>query len=727
MSKLLIVESPAKAKTIGKYLGKNFRVIASIGHIRDLPKSNKNAVDIAAGFAPRYEIVKGKEKIVEEISEAARAAEEVILATDADREGEAIAWHIAEILKNNKVKTPVKRVVYYEITKNAITESLRHPRAIDQNLRRAQEARRVLDRLVGYELSGLIWKKIRYGLSAGRVQSPALRILVERERERKSFRPETFWVITASLQTASKEKIVAVCEMEPRDQAIKEKIIAAAKNNWFVKEVVEIETRRKPRAPFTTSTLQQAASTRLGFSPSRTMRAAQKLYEAGLITYMRTDSTHIAENARQAILEVINKKFGSEFASPHIYTSKIKNAQEAHEAIRPTNISKETIAATNDQRQLYQLIWQRTLASQMTDAKIWRTKIITSVGADTPDFIANGSRLIFPGWLIVDPAARGQDTELPKVTKGDKLTLIELNETEKQTEPPPRYTEAGLIKELEKRGIGRPSTYASIVDTIKKRGYVELEGRSLRPTDTGEVVSNFLEENFNQYISDTFTAEMENKLDEIANGKLEYKKTLADFYQPFAKVVKSRAKISTKLTSLGVADFHCPICGAQMEWKLSRFGKFLSCLKFPSCEGALTAEGKPLVKGDKPIGIHPENGEPIFVKNGRFGPYVQLGEGGKGKNKPKMASIPKEIEPASVTIEQAVKLLSLPRVLGVNPQTGKEIIANRGRFGPYIAEDGDFRSLKLPDNPYDITLSRALSILAETKKTSKKSRRGSKK
>ena len=744
MSKLLIVESPAKARTIGKYLGKDFLVRASIGHVRDLPKSNKNAVDIDGGFVPHYEIAKGKERVVADITEAAKKASEIILATDPDREGEAIAWHIAQLLKeklgNSKQapnhKPKIKRVTYHEITKEAVEEALAHPRDIDQNLRRAQEARRVLDRLVGYDLSGLIWKKVRYGLSAGRVQSPALRILAEREREIKAFKPETFWVISAELETPKKEKFTAVCVEEPRDEKIKNKIVAAGKNgNWTVKEVAETEAKRAPRAPFTTSTLQQTASSRLGFSPGRTMRAAQKLYETGLITYMRTDSTNLNEGARRQMLAIIGKKFGADYVAPRHYATKVKNAQEAHEAIRPTDMNKENTGAVGDQKKLYRLIWQRAIASQMADAKILRAKITATVGGETPDFAANGSRLLFPGWLAADTEARGEDVELPKVAKDEKLKLINLFDAEKQTEPPPRYTEAGLIKELEKRGIGRPSTYASIIDTIERRGYVENVGRALKPTDTGEVVSSFLEENFANYISDTFTAEMENKLDEIANGEREYEKTLADFYKPFAKEIKAKSKTAAKITSLGDApEFKCPVCGKAMEWKLSRMGKFLSCKKFPACDGALTAEGQPLPKGDEPIGRHPQTNEPIFVKNGRFGPYVQLGErkmknekqkiGGEAKNvKPKMASIPKDLAPASVTVEIALKLLSLPRVLGINPKTGKEITASRGRFGPYIVHENDFRSLKAPDDVYTITLDRALQIFAEPKKFGRQSKK----
>lgn len=731
MSKLLIVESPSKAKTIGKYLGKEFVVKASVGHVRDLPKSNKNAVDIAAGFVPHYEISKGKERVVAELSDAAARAEEVVLATDADREGEAIAWHIAELLKKSGVKKPLARAVYHEITKDAIQEALAHPRPIDQNLRRAQEARRVLDRLVGYDLSGLIWKKLRYGLSAGRVQSPALRILAEREREIKAFNPETFWRIFADTQTKNKTPLALTCAEEPRDKHEVERILEEGKKGvWIVKEVSETEAKRAPRPPFITSTLQQAASTRLGFSPKRTMLLAQKLYEAGLITYMRTDSTNLAEAARKALAVVIEKKFGGELVAVRTYGGKVKNAQEAHEAIRPTDVLREAAGATPEQKKLYELIWRRTVASQMPDARVLRTKIsavpnTADVAATSawvcPDFSANGNRIVSPGWLLADPGARGEEVELPKVGQGEPLALIALRSEEKQTEPPPRYSEAGLVKELEKRGIGRPSTYASIIETIVERGYVEREGRSLRVTDTGDAVSAFLEKHFPSYISDSFTAEMENNLDEIANGEREYEKTLREFYTPFNKEVKKQTKDAEKITSLGdaPADMLCPLCKGAMEKKLSRIGAFYSCKKFPDCTGARKLDGS-VVEEKKPavpIGTDPATNLPVFVKEGRFGPYVQLGEKTKGRDKPKMASIPKDTTPESVKLETALKLLSLPRVLGTHPTTGKEITASRGRFGPYIVHDGDFRSLKAPDNPYDITLPRALEILKEEKKT----------
>jgi len=770
--KLVIVESPAKAKTIEKYLKEidksgDFVVRASVGHVRDLPKSNKKAIDIPAGFVPHYEVVPAKMEVIAELRELAHKAKEVILATDPDREGEAIAWHIKEELG---LKKP-DRIVFHEITKEAIAEALANPRKIDEDLRQAQEARRVLDRLVGYDLSGLIWKKVRYGLSAGRVQSPALRILMEREREIRAFIPQTFYVVKADTETKKKEGLLLTANRDLGDKADATRVIAlVTKEGLEISGVTETEAKRSTRAPFTTSTLQQTASSRLGFSPANTMRIAQKLYEAGHITYMRTDSTNLGKPAQAAILAHIEKKFGKNYVDPHVFTAKSKNAQEAHEAIRPTHVEKESLGTTPEQKRLYELIWARTVASQMTDAKILRTKITaktkTNIDAyekahveshsgedevqeteSTSDFVtytltfgekasaeakdffftANGSRVMFDGWLKADPAARGEDIELPEVKEGETLKINDVTADEKQTTPPQRYTEAGLIKELEKRGIGRPSTYASIMRTLETRGYTVKEGRSLIPTDTGDVVSTFLEDNFPTYISDTFTAEMEDELDDIAQGKREYVKTLKDFYTPFLKEVKIKDKEAGKLTDLGPtpAEFLCPICGSAMVYKLSRQGKFMSCSRFPDCMGARTEVGE-VISNDpaKPLGTHPETGENIYVLSGRFGPYVQLGEmpEGKGKTKkakPKRASIPKEVDPATVTVAQAAHYLSLPRTLGQHPETGLDIVANVGRFGPYIAHNtkpkADFRSLKT-DSPYDITFERALEILKEEKK-----------
>ncbi|MDP1625177.1 MAG: type I DNA topoisomerase [bacterium] len=741
MSKLLIVESPAKAKTIGKYLGDEYVVVASVGHVRDLPKSNKKAIDMES-FTPHYVVSEGKESVLADIKRLAKKSDEVLLATDPDREGEAIAWHIAEAVEFGD--KPVRRVVFNEITKDAIIEALKSPRDIDQNLRQAQEARRVLDRLVGYDLSGIIWQKVRYGLSAGRVQSPALRILVEREREIEAFKPEGYFTIVAETKADTKTNknesasLSLTCSEEPRDQKEAGRIVTVGKKEvWSVADVQETEAKRSPKAPFTTSTLQQAASTRLGFSPSRTMRAAQKLYEAGHITYMRTDSTNLSKQAVANIAGTIEKLFGKELVETRVYATKSKNAQEAHEAVRPTDANKRAAGSTDDEKRLYGLVWARTVASQMKDGRVMRTKILANIASKSvPDFQANGSRTIYKGWLEADPAAQGDDVELPKVSKGDALSLVDIVATQKFTEPPSRYSEAGLVKELESRGIGRPSTYASIIKTLEDREYVTKEGRSLKPTDTGMVVSSFLEDNFGQYISDTFTAEMEDKLDAIADGSMGYEKTLADFYKPFSKEVKAKEKLD-KATTLGEADpsMKCPKCGGSMIIKLGRSGKFLSCAKYPDCDGALMLDGTEMPK-DKVIGVHPAHNVPITLKSGKYGPYVEIelppdpepvpveGEKKKRKSKkapkPKLrrASVPKEVKPEEVTLDQAVHYLSLPRQLGTHPKTQKVITANIGRFGPYIVHDGDFRSIKKAsgDDVYKIGLDRALEMLKEPKK-----------
>ena len=668
--RLLIVESPAKAKTIEKYLGGDFTVRASVGHIRDLPKNNKKAIDIEGGFIPHYEVSKGKEKVIEELKTLAKKAKDIYLATDPDREGEAIAWHIKESLG---LKNP-ERVVFHEITEEAVKEAVQHPRKIDMQLKEAQEARRVLDRLVGYDLSGLIWQKVRYGLSAGRVQSPALRIIMEREREIRAFIPEVYFVITAEVKGEKGESFTVTCDEEPKDKRLVDKILREGKKGtWKVANITETEVRRASRAPFTTSTLQQTASSRLGFSPSRTMAVAQKLYEAGHITYMRTDSTTLSVVAQKEIALTIEKQFGKEYIALKQFTTKSKNAQEAHEAIRPTHALKVSAGLTDEQKKLYRLIRDRTIASQMTDAKTLRMKLTAEVaGADIPTFSVNGSRVLFDGWLKADPDARGEDVELPKVEKDEALTCLSIDALEKATEPPSRYTEAGLVKELEKRGIGRPSTYASIMKTIEERGYVEKQGKTLIPTDTGDVVSSFLEKNFGDYISDTFTAEMEDELDDIANGKREYAKTLKDFYTPFSKEIKIRGKATEKITNLGDApkEFPCPKCNAPMIFKLSKNGKFMSCSRFPECDGARTAEGEEL-QGPRLTGeACPEckDGK-LMERDGRYGRFIAC------SNYPKCKFI-KEDE-----AEKAKKNTGV-----VCPTCGTgTMIERRGRFGIFYS------------------------------------------
>lgn len=673
--KLLIVESPSKAKTIEKYLDGEYKVVASIGHIRDLPKSNKAAIDIKAGFVPNYIISPGKEAVVESIKKLAKKSSTVLLATDPDREGEAIAWHLAETCG---LKKP-SRVLFYEITPTSVKEAIAHPRPLDENLRKAQEARRVLDRLVGYDLSGLIWKKLRYGLSAGRVQSPALHILALREKEIQAFIPEVFFQFTGNFTNSLGQALTLThttdsCPKSDEEKAKKEAsdiVERGKRSTWTIEDVKETPAKRSPYAPFTTSTLQQTASSRLGFAPSRTMKTAQKLYEAGYITYMRTDSTNLNKEAVANILALIEKTYGKSAVMPRVFKTKSKNAQEAHEAIRPTHIDLKIYGRTEEEKKLYALIRSRAIASQMADAEILRTKISARASdAAVPLFSMTGSIVVSPGWLAEDTAARGEDTELPKVTVGEKLDLVMLESEEKWTEPPKRYTEAGLVKELEKRGIGRPSTYASIIQTIQTRGYVEKEGRSLIPTETGLVVDDFLSLHFAEFVSDSFTAEMEDQLDEIADGKREYLKTLKDFYGPFSKEVKSKDKLE-KMSNLGEApkEMRCPVCGSDMIIKLGRTGKFYSCSRFPECTGALTLEGK-IVEGPKATGEkcpECEKGE-LVEREGRFGKFVAC------SNYPKCKYIKKD-DPANL-VTTGVKC----------PVCGKgEMAERRGRFGIFFS------------------------------------------
>ncbi|MEK7162722.1 MAG: type I DNA topoisomerase [Patescibacteria group bacterium] len=701
---LIIVESPTKAKTISKFLGSGYKIESSYGHIRDLPKNNKKAIDIPGGFIPHYEISKGKERVVAEIKELAQKADEILLATDPDREGEAIAWHIKETCG---LKKP-KRIVFHEITENAIKEAINHPRNIDENLRKAQEARRVLDRLVGYDLSGLIWKKVRYGLSAGRVQSPALRIIMEREREIRAFIPKNYWVITGefSAQDGSasggktENKITLTCEEEPRDEKETNRILEIGRANpWKIIEIKQSETKRSPRPPFTTSTLQQTASSRLGYSPSRSMSIAQKLYEQGLITYMRTDSVFISKEALHAIYKEIEKVYGKEYLEPRLYKTKSKTAQEAHEAIRPTNISRKNAGVNEEQEKLYKLIWERTISSQMADAKIFKTKVSANIinaeqrgtyaeprGINKnperenqnkiPNFSVIGSRTSFFGWLAADKDAQGEEIQIPKLSEGETLELLNIESQGKQTEPPGRYTEAGLVKELEKREIGRPSTYASIIKTINDRGYVIKEGKTLHPTDTGDVVSTFLENNFAEYISDSFTAEMENELDEIAEGKRKYEEMLKNFYEPFSKEVKLKEKTAENITNLGEAgeEHKCPVCGGPMVIKLSKMGKFLSCAKFPKCVGAKKIDGS-IMEGPKETGeLCPDckTGK-LIEREGRFGKFISC------NNYPKCKFIKK-------SAEQEAKEKTGVQCPECNPPAGGgEIVERRGRFGLFYS------------------------------------------
>ncbi len=745
--KLVIVESPSKAVTINKYLGKEYVVTSSVGHIRDLPKSNTTAIDIPGGFIPHYQIILGKEGVVQKLVSEAKKADEIILATDPDREGEAIAWHIADILIDKlgkSIESKIERVTFNAITKEAVTKAMEHPRVIDMNLKNAQEARRILDRLVGYDLSGLIWKKVRYGLSAGRVQSPALRILMERERLIGAFIPDSYFIIKARTMIDAKNTLDMLYMGDIIEEKEAKRIVEVSHSNpWTILDVIETVQERAPKPPFITSTLQQTASTRLGFSPSRTMRTAQKLYEAGHITYMRTDSPNLAPEAEESVIAYITNKFDASYVRRTTYASKSKNAQEAHEAIRPTHVEVMKCGSTDDEERLYDLIWRRAVASQMIPAQMLRTAITAGPKGTEIIFKANGMRTKSPGWLRIDPQSEGEETIMPQCSPATPIQLQSIEPEQKWTEAPNRYSEAGLIKELEKRGIGRPSTYASIIQTLVDRAYVIKEGRTLMPTDTGDVVSSFLEEHFAEYISDTFTADMEDKLDTIAEGATTTRAVLENFYTPFIHAVNEKEHIE-KITNLGEGDpaFPCPLCGSSMIIKLGRGGKFLSCSRYPDCTGARTSTGAELGdSGAESLGIDPDTGKNVYVLEGRFGAYVQLGETPpkevkekkkkprkkKGEEvveevkeadapeKPRRASIPKNIDIPSLTLEQALHLLSLPRVLGKHPDTNEDIIANIGRFGPYIGHGREFRSLKRGDDPYTIQLARALQIFKEPK------------
>ena len=627
--KLIIVESPTKAKKIEGFLGKEYIVRASVGHVRDLPKSNKKAVDIEHGFTPHYEVDPKKLPILKELRDYARKASHIYLATDPDREGEAIAWHIKDELKLDTAE----RVTYNEITESAVRYALDHPREIDMHLKDAQEARRVLDRLVGYDLSQIVWKKVRYGLSAGRVQSPALRIIMEREREIRSFIPVQYFQIAGEFETvgrakeSKKYKIVLDCAIEPNTKEEADVIISKAKKqSWSVIEIEESEVNRSPRAPFTTSTLQQTASSRLGYAPKRTMGIAQKLYEKGLITYMRTDSTSLAASAVSDISSYIVKNHGQNYLQTREYKTKSKNAQEAHEAIRPTHFKDSNSGnATDDEKRLYSLIWDRTVASQMSNAKMTKTKIIANItDKSIPNFSTVGSIVIFDGFLAVDTESRSDDVILPKINKDDDLDLLAINAIEKWTQPPSRYSEAGLIKELEKRGIGRPSTFASICSTIEDRGYVLKENKALSPTDTGEVVSNFLEEHFGEYIGDDFTAKMEDQLDAISNGETTYVEVLTEFYNKFHSAIIAKNDID-KVTNLGAAPegMLCPLCNSHMVEKLARNGKFYSCSRYPECMGARKIDGN-VMEGPKEIGKpcpKCKDGQ-LVEREGKYGKFI---------------------------------------------------------------------------------------------------------
>ncbi len=693
---LLIVESPAKAKTINRYLGSDFEVLASYGHVRDLP-SKDGAVDTDNDFNMRYELSEGSKKHVDAIVKATRKAEAVYLATDLDREGEAISWHIYEILKDKKLteKIPFYRVEFSEITKHAIQEAVANPRELSMDLVNAQQARRALDHLVGFNLSPLLWKKIKPGLSAGRVQSPALRMIVEREREIEAFKAQEYWTIEADLKKADHAFSANLVRLdgekyrqfdiqdEERATAVRDQLLADANGQLKADRITRKERKRRPAPPFITSTLQQDASRKLRFSAQKTMRTAQSLYEGieingeteGLITYMRTDSVMLSNDALADIRAQIVDQFGPDYLpeKANFYKTKSKNAQEAHEAIRPTSArpaARQDQVQTSDQFRLYELIWKRTLACQMTPAKMDTVAVEFDCGAKA-SFRANGSVITFPGFLAAYEVSKPEsdkknESQLPDMKEGDVLKLEEIRSEQHFTEPPPRYSEASLVKAMEEYGIGRPSTYASIMSTLVRRYYVELENRRFRPTNTGRVVERFLENHFNEYVDYEFTARLEDELDEVSRGELDWVPLLRSFWKPFSE-------------------------------RVTRKGEDVDARE---------------AKGTRILGTDPKSGKPLSVRLGRYGPHAQIGTM-DDEEKPAFAGLRPGQNLETITFEEALELFKLPRELGVTPE-GEKVFASIGRFGPFIRFDKKFVSLKDID-PHEVTLEQALVLIAEKK------------
>ena len=772
---IVIVESPAKAKTVNKYLGPGYLVIASYGHVRDLPSKNGSVLP-DQDFEMHWDTEPKAAKRLDEIAKAVKGASKLILATDPDREGEAISWHVLQVLDRKKalVGIPVERVVFNAVTKEAVLDAMRHPRAIDRPLVNAYLARRALDYLVGFTLSPVLWRKLPGARSAGRVQSVALRLVCDRELEIEQFKTQEYWSILAELATARNQAFQArlisaegkkLEKFDIGDQATAERLKAALEGGRFKVANVESKAqRRNPAAPFTTSTLQQEASRKLGFSPRHTMQLAQRLYEGvdmggeaeGLITYMRTDGVQIVPEAVAAVRRLVTKLYGDRYvpASPRQYETKAKNAQEAHEAIRPTDFTKEPDKVARfldpDAAKLYKLIWQRTLASQASSAEIERTTAdIDVAGSDGKPYgvRATGSVIRFDGFLKIyeegiDDAV-GEDGALPPLAKGDALDPRKIEAKQHFTEPPPRYSEATLIKKMEELGIGRPSTYASTLNVLREREYVRIDKKRLHPEDKGRLVTAFLESFFRRYVEYDFTADLEEKLDRISAGELEWKDVLRDFWVEFIAAVNEIGdlRITEVLDALnellgphifpaqgeGTDPRGCPSCNVgRLSLKVGKFGAFVGCSNYPDCrytrqladtngEKASLAEGKVL-------GTDPESGLDVSLRTGRFGPYVQLGEQNGGE-KPKRASIPKGDDPESLDLARALALLSLPREIGLHPETAKPIVAGFGRYGPYIQHDGKYASLSTTEEVFEVGLNRAVSLLAE-KAASSRARHG---
>ena len=797
MKNLLIVESPAKAKTIAKYLGANYQVVASFGHIRDLP-SKDGSVDPKQDFLMHYQVSAKSTKHVQNIVSKAKEAQKIILAPDPDREGESIAWHILEVLKQKKAitsKTEVERVVFNAITKNSVLEAIKNPREINLDLVNAQQARRALDYLVGFNLSPVLWRKLPGSKSAGRVQSVALRLICDREQEIEMFQTTEYWSIALQLNTESKQDFLAnLIEYQGKklekfsvnnQQQAQEILQNLQDKQYAVSNIEKKQTKRKPYPPFTTSSLQQESARKLGFSASKTMLIAQKLYEGieingnslGLITYMRTDSIHIINEAVEQIRQVVQNNYGSNYIpkTAHIFKSKVKNAQEAHEAIRPTDFSLEPEKIKQflepDFFALYNLIWKRTLASQMSESIF--DQVIAEI-TTKPNFAkarAVGSVLKFDGFYKVykedqDDSSNTEDEEkqpLPEMQVNQSLDLLKVHTKQHFTEPPPRYSEASLVKKMEELGIGRPSTYAAIISVLQDRGYVVLEKKRFFPEERGRIVTTFLKEFFSKYVEFDYTAKLEDELDNISNGKLNWKQFLQTFWlaffqnieqvqaKPFIEVIdtlknKFSEYIFKKDAKTGEILNKCPTCQTgELNLKIGKFGAFIGCSNYPECKhikpmfSGGDAETKPEnIAENKCLGVDPTTNLNILLKSGPYGFYLELENSNsatsttkaKAKIKPKRISLPKNLAPNDITLKTAISLLSLPREIGIYPETKEKIIANIGPYGPYLLHNKKFISVK-EDNILEIGLNRAIDLIAlaeekppkktfNTKKTKKK-------
>ena len=760
--KLVIVESPAKAQTINKYLGSDYKVIASVGHIRDLP-SKDGAVLPDDNFKMSWEMHKDKEKVVKEIIGELKLADSLILATDPDREGEAISWHLKEILNSKKtiMQKPVERVVFNEITKNAVLDAMKKPREINTELVEAYLARRALDHLIGFSISPILWRKLPGSKSAGRVQSVALKLICEREIEIEKFNIEEYWSISSIFSKNNNEnfsaklfvldsKKLAKMDLKSEDDA-NEALDKIRKSSFNISKIETKRVKRNPLAPFTTSTLQQEASNKLGFGASRTMRIAQKLYEGinigsettGLITYMRTDGVQLSSQAIDELRNEITNRHGKDYIpqTPRVYKSKAANAQEAHEAIRPTSISRDPENMSqyldNEQLKLYELIWKRTISSQMQSAELDETAADISNKDMSIIFRANGSQVYFPGFFVYRD--REDDKILPKLVENEDVDLEKADGEQHFTQPPPRFTDASLIKKMEELGIGRPSTYASILQVLINRSYVEKEKGKHIPQERGRILTAFLNNFFGQYIEYDFTADLEKKLDKVSDGKLNYKKLLEEFWDGFKPHLNKMSELERDkilealenelsdlffpkedLTKNGEPNKKCPTCSnGKLGLELGKYGAFIGCSNYPECKFTKQiasnqneendANSTFMPNDDGILGIDPESGLNAIIKKGPYGIYLQLGD----EKKPKRTSIPKLVEAKGIDLQKALAFLSLPRLIGKHPETGQDISAGIGRYGPYLKYDINFISIPADETVINIGLNHAVVLIGE--------------